>query len=68
MQQIIHAAFAVDIIHKERVYWAEDQTPNLLHRKQTLYHSAIENCGTYIDQAMVFQANSIQSSTEETFI
>ena len=51
------------IPHKEKLYWAGDQTPDLLHRRQTLYHSAIENCGTYIDHAMVFNANIIQSST-----
>ena len=45
---------ALVIVYKEKVNLAEERTPDLLHRKQTLYYSAIENCGTNIDHAMVF--------------
>ena len=60
MQQIIDAAIATFGSIPIKTIPAQDSTWDLWHTKQTLYHSATEEFGTYIDHTFVFIPNSMQ--------
>ena len=64
MLQIINAAVAAFGCIQLKLYLDQNRTLELLHTKQILNNSAIENCGTYTDCTIVFKAKSMQSSTK----
>ena len=57
MQQIINAAIATFGSVPIKTIPARDRIWNHWHTKQTLYHSATEEFGTYNDHTFVFKPN-----------
>ena len=65
-QQLTTAAYSADKINAASGAFGSIQIQTIpglslnlepLHTRQTSYHSAIVNCGTYTDHSIVFNAN-----------